>query len=135
LTTTGVVKILDFGLARIGGAAGFQSAEETTAEVTGPGLILGSLAVLPLENLSGDPEQEYFVEGMHEALITDLAKLSGLKRVIAQPSVMRYKKTAKPLREIARERETYRCRAAWASRTARVHHRDRAVPLSSLKSR
>jgi eukaryotic-like serine/threonine-protein kinase len=50
-----------------------------------------SIAVLPLENLSGDVEQEYLVEGIHDALITDLAKLGGLKRVIARPSVMRYK--------------------------------------------
>ncbi len=62
-----------------------------------------SLAVLPLENLSGNPEQDYFADGMHEALITDLAKLSGLRRVIARSSVMRYRKTDKPLPEIARE--------------------------------
>ncbi len=62
-----------------------------------------SLAVLPLDNLSGDPEQEYFVAGLHEALITDLAKLSGLERVIARTSVLRYQKTRKPLPEIARE--------------------------------
>jgi len=62
-----------------------------------------SLAVLPLENLSRDPEQDYFVEGMHEALITDLAKLSGLRRVIARSSVIRYRKTEKSLPEIARE--------------------------------
>ncbi|MFQ5779123.1 MAG: protein kinase, partial [Terriglobia bacterium] len=48
-----------------------------------------SIAVLPLENLSGDPEQDYFAAGMHEALITDLAKLGGFKRVIARSSVMR----------------------------------------------
>ncbi|MFB3126378.1 MAG: protein kinase, partial [Candidatus Acidiferrales bacterium] len=62
-----------------------------------------SIAVLPLENLSGDPEQDYFAAGIHEALITDLAKLSGLGRVIARSSVMRYKGTDKPLPEIARE--------------------------------
>ncbi len=45
---------------------------------------IGSLAVLPLENLSGDAEQDYLAAGMHEALITDLAKLSGLERVIAR---------------------------------------------------
>jgi TolB-like protein/Tfp pilus assembly protein PilF/predicted Ser/Thr protein kinase len=61
-----------------------------------------SLAVLPLRNLSGDPEQEYFADGMTEALITDLAKLSGLK-VIAPHSAMRYKGTDKPLAEVARE--------------------------------
>ena len=62
-----------------------------------------SIAVLPLANLSGDPEQDYFAAGMHEALITDLAKLGGFKRVIARSSVMRYQDTDKPLPEIARE--------------------------------
>ena len=64
---------------------------------------LNSIAVLPLENLSGNPEQDYFAQGMHDALITDLAKLSGLRRVIARAAVMRYQKTDKPLPEIARE--------------------------------
>ncbi len=61
-----------------------------------------SIAVLPLENLSGDPTQEYFVDGMTEALITDLAQISAL-RVISRTSVMRYKGTKKSLPEIARE--------------------------------
>jgi TolB-like protein/DNA-binding winged helix-turn-helix (wHTH) protein/Flp pilus assembly protein TadD len=61
-----------------------------------------SLAVLPLENLSGDPAQEYFADGMTEALITDLGKIGEL-RVISRTSVMRYKGTKKPLREIASE--------------------------------
>jgi TolB-like protein/Tfp pilus assembly protein PilF/predicted Ser/Thr protein kinase len=61
-----------------------------------------SIAVLPLRNLSGDPEQEYFADGMTEALITDLAKVGGLK-VIAPHSAMRYKDTDKPLAEVARE--------------------------------
>jgi TolB-like protein/DNA-binding winged helix-turn-helix (wHTH) protein/tetratricopeptide (TPR) repeat protein len=61
-----------------------------------------SLAVLPLENLSGDPEQEYFADGMTEELITTLGKLGAL-RVISRTSVMRYKGTKKPLPEIARE--------------------------------
>ena len=61
-----------------------------------------SIAVLPLQNLSGDPEQEYFADGMTEALITDLAKIGALK-VIARSSAMRYKGTDKPLAEIARE--------------------------------
>ena len=62
-----------------------------------------SIAVLPLENLSGDPEQDYFAEGMHDALITDLSKLSGLQKVIARASVMRYRDTDQPLSDIARE--------------------------------
>ena len=48
------------------------------------------IAVLPLENLSGDPAQEYFADGMTDKLITDLAKISGL-RVISRTSVMQFK--------------------------------------------
>jgi TolB-like protein/DNA-binding winged helix-turn-helix (wHTH) protein/Tfp pilus assembly protein PilF len=61
-----------------------------------------SIAVLPLENLSGDPAQEYFADGMTEALITDLGKIGQL-RVISRTSVMKYKGTKKSLREIAGE--------------------------------
>ena len=61
-----------------------------------------SIAVLPLQNLSGDPKQEYFADAMTEELITELSRLSAL-RVISRTSVMRYKKTDKPLPEIARE--------------------------------
>jgi TolB-like protein len=61
-----------------------------------------SIAVLPLENLSGDPEQDYFADGMTEALIGDLAKLGSLN-VISRTSVMQYKNQRKPLPEIARE--------------------------------
>ena len=60
-----------------------------------------SLAVLPLNNLSGNPDQEYFVDGMTDALITDLAQISDLK-VISRTSSMQYKGTGKSLREIAR---------------------------------
>jgi TolB-like protein/lipoprotein NlpI len=58
--------------------------------------------VLPLENLSNEPEQEYFVEGMTEALIANLAKVRAL-RAISRTSIMRYKGARKPLPEIARE--------------------------------
>ncbi len=61
-----------------------------------------SLAVLPLENLSGDTEQEYFADGMTEELITNLAKISALK-VISRTSMMQYKGTKKPLPQIAKE--------------------------------
>ncbi len=61
-----------------------------------------SIAVLPLENLSRDPEQEYFADGMTDALIANLAQISAL-RVISRTSVMRYKGTKKSLPEIARE--------------------------------
>ena len=63
---------------------------------------IDSIAVLPLDNLSNDPGQEYFVDGMTEALIADLAKIGTLK-VISRTSVMRYKDTRKSLPEIARE--------------------------------
>ena len=61
-----------------------------------------SLAVLPLHNLSQDPEQEYFSDGMTDELITDLAKFGRL-RVISHTSVERYKETKRPLPEIAGE--------------------------------
>jgi TolB-like protein/Flp pilus assembly protein TadD len=62
-----------------------------------------SLAVLPMENLSRDPEQEYFADGMTEALITNLAKISAL-RVVSRTSAMRYKGVCqKSVREIAGE--------------------------------
>jgi TolB-like protein/Flp pilus assembly protein TadD len=60
------------------------------------------VAVLPLHNLSHDPEQEYFSDGMTDELITDLAKVGSL-RVISHTSVERYKETKRPLPEIARE--------------------------------
>jgi len=63
---------------------------------------LNSIAVLPLENLSGDPSQEFFADGMTDQLITDLAKVGSL-RVISRTSVMQYKGTRKSLPEIARE--------------------------------
>jgi len=61
-----------------------------------------SLAVLPLENLSGDPQQDYFADGMTEAVITEVAQISGL-RVISRTSVMQYKRTKKLLPQIAKE--------------------------------
>lgn len=61
-----------------------------------------SLAVLPFENLSGNPDQDYFADGMTEALITDLGQIKAL-RVISRTSVLRYKSPQKPLSQIARE--------------------------------
>jgi len=61
-----------------------------------------ALAVLPLANLSGDPEQEYFADGMTEALITELGKITS-PRVISRQSVMQYRGSKKPLKDIARE--------------------------------
>lgn len=61
---------------------------------------IGSLAVLPLANLSGDPSQEFFADGMTDELITDLAPIRSLK-VISRTSVMPFKKSNQSLREIA----------------------------------
>jgi TolB-like protein/Flp pilus assembly protein TadD len=61
-----------------------------------------SLAVLPLENLSGDPGQEYFADGITDELITELAHIPNL-RVVSRTSVMQDKGNKKPLRQIAKE--------------------------------
>ena len=67
-----------------------------------PAVPIRSVAVLPLENLSGDPEQEYFADGMTEQLTADLSSIAML-RVISRTSVMQDKKARKPLPAIARE--------------------------------
>ena len=64
--------------------------------------IIKSLAVLPLDNFSHDPDQEYFVDGMTEALIAELSKIQSLT-VISRTSVMQFKGTKKTLPEIAKE--------------------------------
>jgi TolB-like protein/DNA-binding winged helix-turn-helix (wHTH) protein/Tfp pilus assembly protein PilF len=61
-----------------------------------------SIAVLPFANLSGDPGQEYFADGVTDSLITELGKVAAL-RVISRQSTLRYKKGDKPLPEISRE--------------------------------
>jgi eukaryotic-like serine/threonine-protein kinase len=61
-----------------------------------------SIAVLPFDNLSNDREQEYFVSGIHEELLTNLSKIKAL-RVISKTSVMQFEKTTKTASEIARE--------------------------------
>jgi serine/threonine-protein kinase len=74
--------------------------------VAGPGAAtpqIASLVVLPFDNLSGDPEQEYFVQGMHEAVIGELAQLGVLNKVISRTSAMQYKERDKSIPEIARE--------------------------------
>jgi len=77
--------------------AGFFYAHERSAN-TRP--TIRSLAVLPLQNLSGDPNQEYFADGMTDELITDLAQIHSL-RVISHTSVIQFKHTQKSLPEIA----------------------------------
>ena len=64
---------------------------------------ISALAVLPLENLSGDPAQDYFADGMTEALINNLTQIKAFNRVISRTTMMRYKGSAKSLPEIAKE--------------------------------
>ena len=73
-----------------------------TGSTSVPQTEIKSLAVLPLENLSGDASQDYFAVGMTDALITDLAKV-GTLRVLSLQSVMQYKGARKPVPEIGRE--------------------------------
>src|SRR6266568_4502003 len=81
-------------------AVGLQDSRNLLGEPRNPKI--QSLAVLPLENLSNDPEQEYFADGMTDQLITNLAQISALK-IVSRTSAMRYKGTKKSLPEIARE--------------------------------
>lgn len=79
--------------------------EASSSSLSTEGSLAGqvqSLAVLPLTNLSGDPDQDYFSDGLTEAVINDLAKIAALK-VISRTSAMRYKGSEKPLPEIADE--------------------------------
>lgn len=97
----GVAVVVAVGLATLvglnvsglrGGGAGMSDGSQ-----------IRSLAVLPLENLTGDPDQEYFADGIHEALITDLATLGDSIRVTARTSVLGYKGGNRPVPEIAEE--------------------------------
>ncbi len=72
------------------------------SSVVAPRGPIRSLAVLPLENLSGDPDQEYFADAMTDAIIDDLAKISAL-RVTSRTTAMQYKKSPLTLPQIARE--------------------------------
>jgi len=64
---------------------------------------IDSIAILPLKNLTGNAEQEYFVDGVTDELIGELGQISGLKRVISRHSIMQYKNTDKSLADIAHE--------------------------------
>ena len=79
-------------------AAGWVLLGEETAPPPEP---IRSIAVLPLENLSGDPEQEYFVAGMHEALISSLARIGTGLRVISRTSAVQVAREGKTIPEIA----------------------------------
>jgi len=79
----------------------FVAPVETAAPATSPPRV-ESIAVLPLEDLSGEPSQDYFADGMTDALITSLAQIASL-RVISRTSAMRFKGTHRSLPEIAQE--------------------------------
>jgi eukaryotic-like serine/threonine-protein kinase len=95
VVATAAVLLITIGLWKISGIREFISAKFFSENID-------SIAVLPLENFSGDASQEYFADGMTEALITDLAKI-GVPRVISRTSIMQYKGTHKPIPEIAKE--------------------------------
>jgi TolB-like protein/Flp pilus assembly protein TadD len=80
---------------------GYRFIAPTERALPAGGSSINSLAVLPLENLSQDPEQEYFADGMTDQLITELAR-TGTVRVISRTSVQCYKRPRKSLPEIAR---------------------------------
>ena len=90
LVILAAVIVAKFGLLHLRSAAG-------TAQPN-----VESLAVLPLDNLSGNAADEYLVDGMTDALITDFSKIGAL-RVISRTSVMRYKGASRPLSEIGKE--------------------------------
>jgi TolB-like protein/Flp pilus assembly protein TadD len=81
---------------------GIRDGTPTAALPLPPRDVIRALAVLPLRNVSRDPSQEYFADGMTESLISDLARIKAL-RVISLTSAMRYKDVAKSLPEIACE--------------------------------
>ena len=97
-TVAGVVAALAVALALRTGEIQKRIAGVDGAAADAPRI--SSLAVLPLANLSGDPTQEYFADGMTEELITDLASIRSL-RVISRTSVMPFKGSRKSLKEIA----------------------------------
>ena len=95
-----VISLLSAAVILFAWHAWWQSAP--TDESIAPDEAIRSIAVLPLQNLSNDPAQEYFVEGMQDALITRLSRMTGL-RVISKTSTFRYEATDKSIPEIARE--------------------------------
>jgi TolB-like protein/DNA-binding winged helix-turn-helix (wHTH) protein/Tfp pilus assembly protein PilF len=98
----GVLAGLLAGALLLGVVLGFNLANSRHWLWRGGNPQVRSLAVLPLQNLSGDPTQEYFADGITDELITELAEL-GSVRVISRTSVMQYKGAQKPLRQIANE--------------------------------
>jgi TolB-like protein/tetratricopeptide (TPR) repeat protein len=92
------------GLAAAGVGLNVGGSRDRLARLFAGGPSIRALAVLPLSNLSGDPEQDYFAEGMTDALITNISQIGSL-RVICRNSVMQYKGGKTPLRQIARDLE------------------------------
>ena len=90
LFTSGLTRLLVASFSRL-----LHSRNQTSPQIR-------SIAVLPLESLSGDPSQDYFADGMTDELISALAQISAL-RVISRTSIMTYKRVRKLLPEIARE--------------------------------
>jgi len=97
-----VLAVLAPVLVLAAGATVYVSFPRTGPETAGVLPAIHSLAVLPLENLSGDTEQEYFADGMTDALITDLAQIGSL-RVISRTSAIQYKGSKETLPQIGRE--------------------------------
>lgn len=92
------IGLLGLSLIAAIGYAGFKGFGKNSNATPG----IHSIAILPLQNLSGDPRQEFFADGMTEELIADLGQVGPL-RVISRTSVMTYKNTKKTLPEIAHE--------------------------------
>jgi TolB-like protein len=97
-TRVPAIVVLGLGLVAVIFYAGFK--RWSSGSNAQPGI--RSIAILPLENLSGDPGQDYFADGMTDELIADLGQVSAL-RVISRTSAMSYKGTKKRVPEIARE--------------------------------
>jgi TolB-like protein/DNA-binding winged helix-turn-helix (wHTH) protein len=83
-------------------AAGISAARKWVFKRASETPRISALAVIPLDDLSQDPEQQYFADGLTDALITDLAKLGGV-RITSRTSVMQYRRTKKTVKEIGRE--------------------------------
>lgn len=97
VTPTGVVRTVDSGPE---GMASSQPPLSTPVSTDEP--LENSVAVLPLDNLSPNPDDAYFAAGIHEEILTQLAKIHALN-VIARTSVMQYASVARPISEIANE--------------------------------
>ncbi len=99
--TGAVITLVVLGLTLAAGLVWFLR-QRATIQPSSAGGHIRSLAVLPLENFSGNPEQDYLADGMTEALIARLSVIHGL-RVISRTSVMQFKGTRKPVSAIARD--------------------------------